>query len=35
MVDLFKDKLVVRGEGDCVSDVYDLDHLNIESNVQI
>jgi len=35
MVDLFEDRLVVRGEGDCVSDVYDLDHLNIESNAQI
>jgi len=25
--DLWDDKLVIRGSGDCVSDVYDLDHL--------
>ena len=35
MVDLFHDRLVVRGEGDCVSDVYDLDHLNVKGSVQI
>ena len=34
MVDLHQDRLVVRGEGDCVSDVYDLDHLNVKSSVQ-
>ena len=27
IVELFSDSLVVRGSGDCVSDVYDLDHL--------
>ncbi|KAL7555126.1 hypothetical protein ACHAWF_018761 [Thalassiosira exigua] len=30
MVDLWHDRLVVRGWGDCVSDVYDLDHLSVE-----
>jgi len=29
MVDVFENRLNVRGEGDCVSDIYDLDHLNI------
>ncbi|KAL3806912.1 hypothetical protein ACHAXA_008922 [Cyclostephanos tholiformis] len=28
IVELFSDSLVVRGSGDCVSDIYDLDHLN-------
>ena len=27
IVDVFENKLVIRGEGDCVSDVYDLDHM--------
>lgn len=31
IVDLHEDRIVVRGEGDCVSDCYDLDHMKIES----
>ena len=30
IVDVWEDHLVVRGLGDCVSDVYDLDHLNLD-----
>lgn len=33
IVDVFEDKLVIRGEGDCVSDVYDLDHIEMNVNV--
>ena len=29
IVDMYSDSFVVRGSGDCVSDVYDLDHLNV------
>ncbi|KAL7535527.1 hypothetical protein ACHAXR_006544 [Thalassiosira sp. AJA248-18] len=34
-VDVWEDRLVVRGWGDCVSDVYDFDHLNtgVENNL--
>ncbi|KAL7452281.1 hypothetical protein ACHAWC_004009 [Mediolabrus comicus] len=28
IVDVFDDRLVIRGEGDCLSDVYELDHVN-------
>lgn len=28
IVDVFYDRLVIRGEGDCLSDVYELDHAN-------
>jgi manganese-dependent ADP-ribose/CDP-alcohol diphosphatase len=35
IVDLFSDSLVVRGSGDCVSDVYDLDHLNINKEIVV
>ena len=28
-VDVWENRMVVRGWGDCVSDVYDLDHLNV------
>ncbi len=29
IVDMYSDSFVVRGSGDCVSDVYDLDHLKM------
>ncbi|KAL3792910.1 hypothetical protein ACHAW5_006817 [Stephanodiscus triporus] len=35
IVDLFSDSLVVRGSGDCVSDVYDLDHLSINKEIVV
>ena len=34
IVDVFEDKLVIRGEGDCVSDVYDLGHMNVNVNLR-
>jgi manganese-dependent ADP-ribose/CDP-alcohol diphosphatase len=34
IVDVFEDKLVIRGEGDCVSDVYDLDHMQVNVNLR-
>lgn len=34
IVDVFEDKLVIRGEGDCVSDVYDLDHMKVNVNLR-
>mmetsp|Transcript_9074 Transcript_9074/g.18205 ORF Transcript_9074/g.18205 Transcript_9074/m.18205 type:complete len:420 (+) Transcript_9074:60-1319(+) len=33
MVDVFEDKLVIRGEGDCLSDVYDIDHTKVKLKV--
>ena len=33
IVDVFEDRLVIRGEGDCLSDVYDLDHLKMNAKV--
>ncbi len=33
IVDVFEDKLVIRGEGDCLSDVYDLDHVRMSAKV--
>lgn len=32
IVDVFDDRLVIRGEGDCLSDVYDLDHTLSKKN---
>lgn len=32
MVDIWEDRMVVRGFGDCVSDEYDLNHLTFDSN---
>lgn len=34
IVDVYEDKLVIRGEGDCISDVYDLDHLKVDAKLQ-
>jgi len=33
IVDVYEDKLVIRGEGDCLSDVYDLDHTKVDVRV--
>uniref|UniRef100_A0A7S1CU47 Calcineurin-like phosphoesterase domain-containing protein n=1 Tax=Skeletonema marinoi TaxID=267567 RepID=A0A7S1CU47_9STRA len=33
IVDVFEDKLVIRGEGDCLSDVYDIDHTKVKLKV--
>ena len=35
MLDIWKDRLVIRGWGDCSSDIYDLDYLDIgaENNI--
>jgi len=33
IVDVFEDRLVFRGEGDCLSDVYDLDHVKMSAKV--
>jgi len=33
IVDVYEDKLVIRGEGDCLSDVYDLDHMKVDAKV--
>mmetsp|Transcript_11058 Transcript_11058/g.16567 ORF Transcript_11058/g.16567 Transcript_11058/m.16567 type:complete len:421 (+) Transcript_11058:64-1326(+) len=33
IVDVFEDKLVIRGEGDCLSDVYDIDHTKVKLSV--
>lgn len=33
IVDVYEDKLVVRGEGDCLSDVYDLDHMKMDAKL--
>lgn len=30
IVEVWEDRMIVRGSGDCVSDVYDLDHLGLE-----
>lgn len=30
IVEVWADRMIVKGSGDCVSDVYDLDHLSLE-----
>ena len=35
IVNVYRDRLVFRGSGDCVSDIYDLDHLTIDDQIVV